>query len=49
MQDLLRLGSESRMNLPGTMSDNWEWRFEWDDINQEFLKEMVLFTDLFER
>ena len=25
-QDLLGLGSEARMNLPGTVSGNWEWR-----------------------
>ena len=25
-QDLLGLGSEARMNLPGTSQDNWEWR-----------------------
>ncbi|MPN02048.1 4-alpha-glucanotransferase [bioreactor metagenome] len=25
-QDILELGSESRMNLPGTIGDNWEWR-----------------------
>jgi len=25
-QDLLGLGSEARMNLPGTVQGNWEWR-----------------------
>jgi len=25
-QDLLGLGSEARMNLPGTSQGNWEWR-----------------------
>jgi len=39
LQDLLNLGSESRMNLPGRASGNWRWRsqehmladtaFEW--------------------
>ncbi len=28
MQDLLGLGSESRMNLPGTSAGNWTWRVE---------------------
>lgn len=32
MQDLLRLGSEARMNTPGTESGNWAWRFGWDDL-----------------
>jgi 4-alpha-glucanotransferase len=27
LQDVLGLGSESRMNLPGTASGNWRWRF----------------------
>ena len=49
MQDLLRLGSESRMNLPGTLSNNWEWRFTWDDINDTYLEELTLFTKIFER
>jgi len=25
-QDLLGLGNEARMNLPGTAQGNWEWR-----------------------
>lgn len=28
MQDLLNLGSEARMNIPGTPLGNWEWRIE---------------------
>ncbi len=28
MQDLLGLGSEARMNHPGTPKGNWEWRME---------------------
>ena len=28
MQDLLGLGSDARMNTPGTAQDNWEWRLE---------------------
>lgn len=27
LQDLMSLGSDSRMNTPGTISGNWEWRF----------------------
>lgn len=32
MQDLLGLGTEARMNLPGTTSGNWRWRFEWSQV-----------------
>lgn len=31
-QDILKLGSEARMNIPGTPCGNWEWRFTWEMI-----------------
>ncbi len=33
LQDVLNLGSEARMNTPGTTSGNWRWRFSADDIS----------------
>jgi 4-alpha-glucanotransferase len=33
-QDILKLGSEARMNIPGTAYGNWEWRFSWDMLPQ---------------
>jgi len=32
MQDLLMLDASARMNTPGTVGDNWQWRFEWQNI-----------------
>lgn len=32
LQDLLGLGSEARMNHPGTVGGNWHWRFAGRDI-----------------
>ncbi|MGR6036137.1 MAG: 4-alpha-glucanotransferase [Candidatus Nitrosoglobus sp.] len=32
MQDILELGSEGRMNLPGTAEGNWRWRFNWPQV-----------------
>ncbi|WML89108.1 4-alpha-glucanotransferase [Thiothrix lacustris] len=32
LQDLLHLGSEARMNTPGTVEGNWAWRVDWSDI-----------------
>lgn len=29
LQDVLGLGSEARMNTPGTTEGNWQWRFTW--------------------
>jgi 4-alpha-glucanotransferase len=33
MQDLLGLGSESRMNVPGSATGNWGWRFDWGQVD----------------
>lgn len=33
LQDLLGLGVEARMNLPGTAFGNWEWRCTADDLS----------------
>jgi len=35
MQDILELGSEDRMNIPGTCEGNWKWRFSWDRLTAE--------------
>ncbi len=32
MQDLLGLDGKHRMNLPGTTTGNWLWRFLWEDV-----------------
>ena len=32
LQDVLRLGSEARMNTPGRLGGNWAWRFRWDQV-----------------
>ncbi|MCF6356714.1 MAG: 4-alpha-glucanotransferase [Draconibacterium sp.] len=44
MQDILELGSKSRMNIPGTSTGNWGWRFYWRQIKRRqkrFLKELT--------
>ena len=35
MQDLLGLGGEHRMNMPGTTEGNWLWRFSWDQVEED--------------
>ena len=45
MQDVLALGEEHRMNVPGTTEGNWLWRFSWDEVEDDLaqrLKEMLL-------
>ena len=33
LQDLLNLGAETRMNVPGSASGNWRWRFREDMLS----------------
>jgi len=33
LQDILRLDSSGRMNVPGVEQGNWLWRFAWSDLN----------------
>jgi len=35
LQDIMGLGSEARMNVPGTATGNWRWRFTWDQLTSE--------------
>jgi 4-alpha-glucanotransferase len=32
LQDVLGVGSEGRMNLPGTSSGNWHWRYRTEEL-----------------
>lgn len=32
MQDLLGLGTDARMNMPGTIEGNWSWAFDWRHV-----------------
>ncbi len=35
LQDLLGCGAGHRMNTPGTIEGNWQWRFSWEQLNEE--------------
>ncbi len=35
LQDVLDLGSEARMNTPGSLEANWTWRFQADQLDPE--------------
>ncbi len=44
LQDVLQLGSEARMNVPGTCNGNWHWRFADDALTTDIsarLRELV--------
>lgn len=49
MQDVLRLGSEARMNTPGTQTQNWRWRFQWDQISDETVAHYRHLAELYGR
>ena len=40
LQDVLRLGNEARMNLPGTETGNWSWRFKRRALTAELAGEL---------
>ena len=41
MQDLLELGTESRMNTPGTPTGNWRWRMTKDALTETLIGETL--------
>lgn len=49
MQDLLGLGSEARMNLPGTTRDNWQWRMKHGQATVAVAEELAKMTKLYAR
>jgi len=49
MQDLLMLDSKARMNKPGTVGDNWNWRFEWNQIEPSKLQKIENFITVYQR
>ena len=49
MQDLLGLGSDARMNLPGRESGNWSFRFSWDQIDPQMLARLKNMVELYGR
>jgi len=46
MQDLLGLGSDARMNTPGTSSGNWNWRFTWDQVPPDLARQVRILAGL---
>jgi 4-alpha-glucanotransferase len=49
MQDLLRLGSKARMNVPGRPGGNWRWRFQPADLTEDLATEVLQLTSLYGR
>lgn len=49
LQDILGLGSEARMNLPGTVSGNWKWRYRSGALTDEMQSRMKMLTQIYDR
>lgn len=49
LQDVMGLGAEARMNLPGTLQGNWEWRFSWEMLTPEMTVRLAELTALYDR
>jgi len=49
MQDILGLGSEARMNLPGRQSGNWRFRFTWQQLTPDLTQRLRELNTLFDR
>jgi 4-alpha-glucanotransferase len=45
LQDVLGLGSGGRMNVPGTESGNWQWRYGPHDLTPELAARLRAMTD----
>lgn len=49
LQDVIGLDEKSRFNTPGTSSDNWNWRFDFELIDENVKNHLKYITDLFKR
>jgi 4-alpha-glucanotransferase len=48
-QDLLGLGSEARMNRPGTVTENWRWRLLPGQLSNDVLRTLAVMAETYER
>ena len=49
MQDFLELGTEYRMNTPGTTEGNWSWRMERSALTKDLAKSIKGLTETYGR
>jgi 4-alpha-glucanotransferase len=45
LQDYLGLGSEARLNVPGTSSNNWRWRLQDAQLTPEVRGQVASLVD----
>ncbi|MFW6363190.1 MAG: 4-alpha-glucanotransferase [Spirochaeta sp.] len=49
LQDVIGLGKEARMNTPGTLGGNWNWRFTQDMLKPRLLQQLARLSELYGR
>lgn len=49
LQDILGLGEEARMNIPGTVQGNWRWRFLPSALDSTLTQRLLKLTQLAKR
>jgi 4-alpha-glucanotransferase len=49
LQDVLGLGNEARMNLPGTIGGNWKWRYLPSALTTEIGERLKALTRMYDR
>jgi 4-alpha-glucanotransferase len=49
LQDVLGLGNEARMNLPGKVSGNWKWRYRAGALSGELSTRLHALVTLYDR
>jgi 4-alpha-glucanotransferase len=49
LQDVLNLGTDARMNLPGRASGNWGWRFNLEMLHDGVLGRLADLTEVYSR
>jgi 4-alpha-glucanotransferase len=49
MQDVLGLGSEARLNTPGTAVNNWAWKMPGDALNADLARHFSLLNRAYGR
>ncbi|NBC47031.1 MAG: 4-alpha-glucanotransferase [Gammaproteobacteria bacterium] len=49
MQDLMGLGGAHRMNRPGVAIGNWQWRFQWDELDDALPARFAHLVELYGR
>jgi 4-alpha-glucanotransferase len=48
-QDLLKLGGEARMNVPGTSDGNWQWRYQHGALDKDIARWLGQLTETYGR